>query len=206
MSLVKTILEGNKIEYDDNEFEVLKDIFGAYLHYIGNGENVINPKGNTSCYKMFQYYEGANLNLTKFDTHNITDMNFMFNYCKNIKHLNLSNFNTSNVKSMNGMFLNCKKLKSLNLENFNTKNVVQLENMFRFCTNLKELDISSFHISKAKRIEGIFWNCKNLEKVKVSSNVSQFFANHKNYLFKNCNELTIIPITEFDKAIENLFY
>ena len=150
------------------------------MHYIGNGKNITNSKGNTSCYAMFQNYKGTSLDLSSFDTSNVTDMSFMFFYCDN--------------------------LKTLYLENFNTKNVVQLENMFRFCTNLKELDISSFHISKAKRIEGIFWNCKNLEKVKVSSNVSQFFANHKNYLFKNCNELTIIPITEFDKAIENLFY
>ena len=118
MSLVKTILDSQEVEYDYNEFEVLKDIFGAYLHYIGNGENVINPKGNTSCYKMFQYYEGANLNLTKFDTHNITDMNFMFNYCKNIKHLNLSNFNTNKVTNMDFMFYECINLKTLDISSF----------------------------------------------------------------------------------------
>ena len=71
MALVKYNLNGNTIEYDDSEFEILTNGHNKekYLHYIGNGKNITNPKGNTSCYAMFQYYEGAELDLTNFDTH-----------------------------------------------------------------------------------------------------------------------------------------
>ena len=53
MALVKTLLNGNEVEYDDTEFEIAKDNgpYGvSYLHYVGTGGVVKNPKGNTSCY------------------------------------------------------------------------------------------------------------------------------------------------------------
>ena len=56
--LVKANLNGNEVEYDDKEFEVVECKYGdnfhfKYLHYIGIGGKVLNPKGNTSCYSMF---------------------------------------------------------------------------------------------------------------------------------------------------------
>ena len=145
MALVKTILKGNKIEYNDKEFEFITSYNSDYLHYIGNGINVINPKGNTSCHAMFQDYKGTNLDLSKFNTSEITNMSFMFNNCKNLQTLNLSNFNTEAVTDMCEMFWNCKSLKALNLLNFNTTNVVNMFSMFSCCKNLKLLDISKLN-------------------------------------------------------------
>ena len=48
--------------------------------------------------------------------------------------LDLSNFNTNNVTNMRGMFYGCSSLNSLNLSNFNTINVKDMEGMF-FCLN-----------------------------------------------------------------------
>ena len=47
----------------------------------------------------------------------------MFASCSSLKELNLSNFNTNNVTNMNSMFYYCSSLKELNLSNFNTNNV-----------------------------------------------------------------------------------
>ena len=231
MALVKTIIDNNEIEYDDKEFEVLKEPGNVYLHYIGSGKNVANPKGNTSCYSMFHDYKGTSLDLTNFDTHNITnmscmfvncsnlsylnlsnfdthnviDMSSMFSYCKSIKHLNLSNFDTNKVISMRSMFYNCENLKLLNISQFNTENVINMEDMFNKCKNLTELDLSSFHINDTTRLNDMFLNCEGLETLKVSSDCLQFFSMNR-VLLEIGNNVNIIPASKLDKAVEDLFY
>ena len=233
MALIKYNLNGNEVEYDDTEFEIVTNAHnGKYLHYIGNGVNVINPKGNISCYRMFENFKGTSLDLSNFDTSRITNMSFMFNVCTNLEYLNLSNFNTKNVIDMNGMFFNCvnleildlskfntskvidmdsmfwycENLKSLNLSNFNTDKVKKMDCMFGLCDNLWELDISSFNISMSKIPYKIFVYCKNIEKIKVNSDFFQFFSEHKNTLFEDCKNVTIIPVTKTDRIIKELFY
>ena len=46
-------------------------------------------------------------------------MSGMFSRCSSLKELNLSNFNTNNVTNMRYMFYECSSLKELNLSNFN---------------------------------------------------------------------------------------
>ena len=50
------------------------------------------------------------LDLSHFDTSNVTDMEDMFGGCWSLTALDLSNFNTSNVKEMAGMFYGCSGL------------------------------------------------------------------------------------------------
>ena len=71
-----------------------------------------------SCFDLFRYsknyyekkyYDGCiklkEINLSSFDTKNVTNMSFMFGLCKNLSNLNLSSFNTKNVTNMSCMFL-----------------------------------------------------------------------------------------------------
>ena len=44
------------------------------------------------------------LDLSSFDTKNVTRMSNMFFGCRGLTILDLKSFNTSSVKSMNGMF------------------------------------------------------------------------------------------------------
>ena len=57
--------------------------------------------------------------------------------CESLTNLNLSNFNTQNVTSMFRMFEGCKSLTSLNLSNFNTQNFIDMARMFKGCKSLK---------------------------------------------------------------------
>ena len=59
----------------------------------------------------------------------------MFYECLSLKELNLSNFNTNNVTDMNSMFYGCSSLKELVISNFNTKNVNDINSMFDRCSN-----------------------------------------------------------------------
>ena len=60
-------------------------------------------------------------------------MSYMFYGCSSLKELNLSNFNTNNVTDMESMFSRCSSLKELNLSNFNTNNVTVMKSMFFGC-------------------------------------------------------------------------
>ena len=78
-------------------------------------------------------------------------MSSMFQDCESLKYLNLSNFNTKNVTNMSWMFSGCSSLKELNLSNFNINNVTDMSWMFSRCSSIEELNISnSFYIDVKK--------------------------------------------------------
>ena len=47
-------------------------------------------------------------------------MGYMFSRCSSLKELNLSSFNTNNVTNMRHMFSECSSLTEINLSNFKT--------------------------------------------------------------------------------------
>ena len=65
-------------------------------------------------------------------------MGYMFDLCESLKEINLSNFNTQNITNMDSMFCNCSSLKEINLSNFNTQNVTNMDSMFESCESLKK--------------------------------------------------------------------
>ena len=54
--------------------------------------------------------------------------------CSSLTHLDLSNFNTNNVTNMSGMFLGCSSLTNINLSNFNNSKVTNMNGMFYGCS------------------------------------------------------------------------
>ena len=69
----------------------------------------------------------------------------MFYGCKSLKYLNISNFNTSNITKMNRMFYGCSSLKELVLSNFKTEKVININFLFFNCSLLKELNINNIN-------------------------------------------------------------
>ena len=67
----------------------------------------------------------------------------MFGYCRNLQSLDLSNFDTSNVTDMDSMFYSCSDLQSLDLSNFDTSNVTSYNDMFAQCYNLNYIRCKS---------------------------------------------------------------
>ena len=66
-------------------------------------------------------------------------MESMFRGCSGLTSLDVSSFNTSNVTKMYYMFYDCSGLESLTLSNFDTSNVTNMYGMFVGCTNLKTI-------------------------------------------------------------------
>ena len=94
---------------------------------------IMGPNVKGSLQSVFADFEGEVLDLTDFDTSNITDMQHMF-YDSKIKHIILGDkFITSKVTNMKGMFYGCEA-NSINLgNNFDTSNVEHMSYMFKRC-------------------------------------------------------------------------
>ena len=76
------------------------------------------------------------LNIKHFDTSKVRDMSWMFKL-SGIENLDISNFNTLNVSNMYCMFNGCSSLKELNISDFNK--YINTNYMFDGCSNeLKE--------------------------------------------------------------------
>ena len=65
----------------------------------------------------------------------------MFHECSSLTSIDLSNFNTDNVTDMGGMFYGCSSLTNINLSNFNTNNVTFKLGMFGGCKSLNKNNI-----------------------------------------------------------------
>ena len=80
---------------------------------------------------MFVYMDNlTTINLSHFDTSNVTDMGNMFYGAYNLTNLDLSSFNTSKVTDMSAMFYRMRNLTTLDLSNFDTSQVTDMGHMF----------------------------------------------------------------------------
>ena len=122
---------------------------------------------------------------SSFDTSKVKYMSYMFSECSSLKSLDLSTFNTSNVKDMNNMFCGCSSLISLNLSSFNTSNVTDMNCMFTECSSLKSLDLSSFDVGSVENMELMFDGCKSLELLDISSFIIRNDCNTRNFYDKS---------------------
>ena len=109
------------------------------------------------------------LDLSSFDTSKATNMKYMFRDMSNLTTLDLSNFDTSEVKNMGSMFSRMSNLTALNLSNFNTSQVTDMQCMFSGMRNLTTLDLSSFDTSKATDMNNMFSDMSNLTSLDLSN-------------------------------------
>ena len=65
----------------------------------------------------------------------------MFKGCLSLTNINLTKFNTNNVTNMSSMFKQCISLKNLNLSNINIKKVTNMWDMFYRCSSSLQLNI-----------------------------------------------------------------
>ena len=96
--------------------------------YISTQKEGVKVEGNSNIQKMFYGKKLTSLDLSNFDTSNVTNMGNMFGRCS-VTSLDLSKWDTSNVTDMNNMFNSCD-VTSLDLSNFDTSNVTDMSNMF----------------------------------------------------------------------------
>ena len=166
----------------NNNFKKLSHL--KEVHINGNIENEIKCKYNFNKEDNFveliwndyiddteNMFSGCTsiteINLSKFDTSEVTTMDNMFEGCSSLTSIDLTNFNTSSVKRMIFMFSSCSSLTSLNLSYFDTSSVTTMDSMFSHCSSLSSINLSNFDVSSLDSMDSIFFDCINLEYINL---------------------------------------
>ena len=134
------------------------------------------------------------LDLSNFDTSQVTDMSYMFDDADNLTTLDLSNFDTSKVTNMDSMFF-ASGLTSLNLSSFNTSKVTDMSYMFYDMRNLTSLDLSNFDTSKVTNmnsmfcLDGMYISGDKLETIYVNNDFNTSKLTNFTDMFENRKKL-----------------
>jgi surface protein len=160
---------------------------------------VLKNTFNDGSYMFYGCYSLTSLDLSLFNTANVTDMGNMFGSCESLTSLDLSLFDTANVTDMNGMFYYCNSLTSLDVSSFNTAKVTNMENMFYYCRSLTSLDLSSFNTAKVNNMNYMFDGCESLTSLDLSSFDTANVTDMHN-MFYGCYSLTSLDVSSFDTA------
>ena len=168
-----------------------------YFNEIDNFIELIWDNNINNCKNIFSQCEDiTEIDLSNFDTSEVTDMSSMFFGCSSLKSLELSSFDTSNVANMKLMFYNCSSLSSLNLSNFNTSHVTNMLHMFYGCSSLSSINLFNFNISNLIDMSGIFFGCKNLGYIYLK-NLNTFNLYYWDLLFGDLDNV-VICINEYN--------
>ena len=139
------------------------------------------------------------LNVSHFDTSKVTDMSLMFHGMRDLSALNLSSFNTSQVTDMHNMFYGMSNLTTLDLSNFDTSKVTNMGLMFYGMSNLTTLDLSNFDTSKVTNMGNMFSSMTNLTSLNLSSfNTSK--VTDMGFMFYGIPNLTSLDLSNFDTS------
>ena len=159
-----------------------------------------NTSQVTSMYSMFlDMFYLTTLNLSSFDTSNVTNMSYMFYGMSNLTTLDLSSFNTSKVIDMSCMFFYIDNLTTLDLSNFDTSNVTNMEAMFNRMPELTSLDLSNFDTSKVTDMSAMFFNTSNLTTLNLS-NFDTSKVTDMGSMFYGMSNLTTLNLSSFNTS------
>ena len=139
------------------------------------------------------------LNVSHFDTSKVTDMHNMFYGTSNLTTLNVSNFDTSKVTNMGLMFYGMSNLTTLDLSNFDTSKVTNMGNMFSSMTNLTSLNLSSFNTSKVTDMGFMFYGIPNLTSLDLS-NFDTSKTTKMSFMFYGMRNLTALNLSSFNTS------
>ena len=164
------------IEDEDSDYEIKLwlDPADKTAYYYTEPEKVYLNEDSS---RMF-YYDWSSdnrlgdildIDLSNFNTSNVTDMNRMFYGMFNPTSLDLSSFDTSKVTNMEGMFSGMSNLATLDLSNFDTSKVTDMGNMFSSMLYLTALDLSNFNTSNVTLMNAMFFSMIRLTTLDLSN-------------------------------------
>ena len=172
---------------------LLDDGNDGYILYIqSNGKTVLNK---ISQYLFANFTNLQTINLTNFDTSQVTSLFAMFYNCKMLKEADLSNFDTSNVTTMQWLFRACTSLESVNLSSFDTSNVKQMSYMFEHCHSLANIDVTNFNTSKVQGMGRMFSECHILTELNLES-FDTSSVTDMTVMFTFCKKLKTIYVSD----------
>lgn len=187
-----------------------KSLFSGYSNVKKIEFNHLFDTSKAICmeYMFYECRELEDIDVSRFNTGNVTDMAGMFAFDNKLKKLDMSQFDTGKVTDMAGMFADCFVLESLQIDGFDTGEVLDMSNMFQDCSGLKEINTSGFITGNVVEMGSMFMGCSGLKEINTSGFDTGNVINME-YIFSDCENLVKIDTSKFitDKVsdITNLF-
>ncbi|HAO6026614.1 TPA: BspA family leucine-rich repeat surface protein [Listeria monocytogenes] len=148
----------------------------------------------TSMYQMFYRSAATSIDVSNFNTSKVTNMYAVF-WSSAVTSLDLSNFDTGKVTNMEGMFYE-SAVTSLDLSNFNTSNVTNMSRLF-WGSAVTSLDLSNFDTSNVTNMYGMFYR-----SAVTSLDLSNFDTSnvtHMPYMFMY-SAVTTLDVSSFNTS------
>ena len=209
----------------DEDSTVTEDNFIGATHEIKSGgfptSVVVKPTEATTYIVEYIFPKGyatktviknisdraTSVDLSSFDTSNVTDMSEMFRSCHSLTSITFSKNFGSACTDMSGMFYDCGGLTSLDLSLFNTSKVTTMNGMFHNCNSLTSLDLSSFDMSNVADMYRMFYQCSSLTSITFGYTFDVTNVTDMGHMFYNCTSLTSLDLGNFDASgVTNINY
>ena len=173
--------------YNLSRITKMSDFFKGKVCSLDLSEFDTSQVTDMSC--MFAGLETSKLDLSSFDTSKVETIMHMFSEC-NIGYIDMSGFNTSNITNMDGVFRYSVADTIKGLEDFDTRRVVTMTDMFRG-TSVDKINLSSFDTSNVEWIDRTFMSSE-IPVIDIHSfDLSHRFKNDL-FMFKYCETNKII--------------
>ena len=130
-------------------------------------------------------------------TSEVTMMNYMFSGC-GLESIDLTTFNTGNVTTLANMFYNCTKLTSVDLSSFDTEKVTSMSMMFSGCTALTKIDLSKFNTHNVKNMSSTFSGCSKLTTIYAGKDWDTEAVTSSSNMFRSCTKIRGSKGTTYD--------
>lgn len=208
----------SKIKYFDKMFSNCQSL--AFLD-VNNWDMISGYSLNN----MFAYSGITDIDLSKWNTSNITNLSNLFFECTRLKQIDLHTWNTESVSTCYWLFRGCSSLEFINIDGWNTCNVYDMDRMFCECpkliaikglnklntTNvqftrlmfigdrsLTTLDLSSFDTQNCIDTSQMFRGCYNLKSIYVSDTFVMTKVSNSTQMFLDCTSLIGGSGTKYD--------
>ena len=169
----------------------------SVYYYAPVSTTYLNPNSKG----MFQWFtKMGTIDLTGFDTSEVTSMNTMFYTMNSLKSIDVSGFNTSNVTDMYAMFDQTGVIEQLNVSNFDTSKVTNMGYMFFSLPRVRELDLTNFDTRNVTNMYGMFDDMTDVTKIKFSDKFDTSNVLGMEAMFYNMTALKTLDISNFDTS------
>lgn len=186
--------------YDIEYYPVYFELIGSTAHFYTEAERY--RMGGVGCISFAEWHELRHVDLSMFDTSQVSDFQHMFWNCINLESVNLSSFDTNNGRSFFDMFAGCKKLRELDISNFSSKNAIYtyvspFSGIFNNCHSLVSLDLGYFNIS-GEVDHGMFSFARNSHNcaIRCTPGTREALSNPITRLSNNVNITWVLPDEE----------
>ena len=200
-----SIINTENIEDEESDYKIklwLNPIDKTAYYYAEPEKVYLNADSSRMFFLWYGEQKIKNfleLDLSGFNTSNVTNMSQMFARMSNLTTLDLSSFDTSKVTDMSGMFENMYNLTTINLSSFDTSQVTDMHSMFFEISNLITLDLSSFDTSQVTNMSSMFSGMRDLATLNLSNFDTSKVTDMKD-MFNNMRSLTTLNISNFDTS------